>query len=261
MKTPEAVAELRAAPFNPRQISDEALESLKKSMVHFGDLSGIVFNRKTGNLVGGHQRIKHLDPKWKIMKSPCKDSVGTVSVGNIVTPFGAWQYREVDWPLQKEKAANIAANKHGGEWDIPKLKDILVELDGINFDLELTGYTDKELEDLIAPVESSDAELLKKIRVTIDDPKSVVEKGDVFELGGKHTLAVCDVFSEWPVYCKFLKEGSLLLPFPGPFAPLTLKAQENVFVMVQPEPYIAGHILDRFKEVHGKSSVVKKNSR
>jgi hypothetical protein len=48
-------------------------------------------------------------------------------------------------------AANIAANKHGGDWDVPKLNEILLDLDASNYDLSLTGFTDTELENLLAP--------------------------------------------------------------------------------------------------------------
>lgn len=144
-----SVSDLTPAPYNPRHISDTALESLKKAMKEFGDLSGIVFNRRTCRLIGGHQRVKGLDPSWPIVKVPVSDAVGTVAEGYIETPFGRWLYREVEWPEAKEKAANIAANKHGGEWDIPAMKDLLVELDTGAFDLLLTGFDEAELKKLI----------------------------------------------------------------------------------------------------------------
>lgn len=149
MSAKKTVASLHPAPYNPRKISDEQLAILGKTLAEFGDLSGIVVNRTTGNLVGGHQRLKHLDPKWPIMADPVKDKTGGVAVGHIVTPWGALAYREVEWSEQKEKAANIAANKAGGEFDIPKLKDLLIELDDGAFDLKLTGFTEPELKALI----------------------------------------------------------------------------------------------------------------
>lgn len=47
----------------------KALRALQKSMAEFGDLSGIVFNRRTGNLIGGHQRIKIIDPLRNLIPS------------------------------------------------------------------------------------------------------------------------------------------------------------------------------------------------
>ena len=151
------VADLRPAEYNPRKISPEALKMLARSLAEFGDLSGIIFNRKTGNMIGGHQRVKALDPKWEIVieheeKAPFdgdKEGGRSIAEGHISTPFGKLVYREVAWSEKKEKAANIAANKHGGEWDIPKLKELLVELNDGSIDLAITGFDEKELQALI----------------------------------------------------------------------------------------------------------------
>lgn len=137
------VSDLKPSLSNPRKISEKRLKMLEKSMREFGDLSGIIFNRRTGNLIGGHQRIKNLDPKWEIVRENAKDGLGTVAKGYIKTPFGDWIYREVDWPEKKERAANIAANKHGGEFEIFSLNEILSELKGI--DPEIMGFMDEEL--------------------------------------------------------------------------------------------------------------------
>ena len=145
----KTVSSLSPSDYNPRKISDKQLDNLGKAMAEFGDLSGIIFNVRTNRIVGGHQRIKKLAPAWEIIKEPASDQVGTVALGHIETPFGRWQYREVDWEEKKELAANVAANKHGGEWDFPKLKDILVELDDGAFDMDLTGFGEGELKELI----------------------------------------------------------------------------------------------------------------
>lgn len=55
--------DLTPADYNPRTISDEAYEGLGNSIVRFGMLDHIVWNRRTGNIVGGHQRYKQL---WEL---------------------------------------------------------------------------------------------------------------------------------------------------------------------------------------------------
>ena len=47
---------LTAAPYNPREISDEALAGLKESLSRFGLVQPIVWNKRSGHVVGGHQR-------------------------------------------------------------------------------------------------------------------------------------------------------------------------------------------------------------
>jgi DNA modification methylase len=143
LRGPRKVAEIKPAKCNPRKISDQQLEVLKRAMREFGDLSGLVMNLRTGHLVGGHQRLKHLDPSWPIVKRPYSDRVGTKAAGYVQTPFGRFTYREVDWPKHKEIAANLAANKISGEWDNEKLAPILQELVTLP-EFDLTGFTAQE---------------------------------------------------------------------------------------------------------------------
>lgn len=133
------VKDLKPADYNPRVISEERLRMLGKSMREFGDLSGVVFNIKTGHLVGGHQRIKHLDPEWNIVKERCMDDTGSVAQGYIETPNGRLNYREVKWPLEKEIQANIAANNHGGEFDKKALARLFKKM-GKRQDAALLGF-------------------------------------------------------------------------------------------------------------------------
>jgi len=54
------LVDLKMAEYNPRKISDDAFEGLGESINKFGLLIPIVWNKRTGNIVGGHQRYKHL---------------------------------------------------------------------------------------------------------------------------------------------------------------------------------------------------------
>ena len=56
----QSIDDLRASPRNPRKISAEALAGLKTSLASYGDISGIVWNERTGELVAGHQRVRAL---------------------------------------------------------------------------------------------------------------------------------------------------------------------------------------------------------
>ena len=49
---------LTPADYNPRDISDKAFEGLKQSIITFGFVDPIIVNRSSGNIVGGHQRLK-----------------------------------------------------------------------------------------------------------------------------------------------------------------------------------------------------------
>jgi hypothetical protein len=144
------ISDLKRADYNPRQISEWAKEALRKSMMKFGDLSGIVVNIRTGRIVGGHQRVSLFDQAWRITKQTViKDDVGTVAEGLIATPYGNWSYREVDWDETLEMAANIAANKHGGLWDINKLRNLTGKIKDADSQLVMfTGLEDTMLENM-----------------------------------------------------------------------------------------------------------------
>jgi ParB-like chromosome segregation protein Spo0J len=124
------IEKLNPAAYNPRkdlQPGDPEYEKLKRSMQEFGYVEPIVWNKRTENIVGGHQRYKVLL------------DMGMSEVDCVV----------VDLDETKEKALNIALNKIQGDWDMPKLKDLLQELDTGEFDLELTGFDMDEIEDLM----------------------------------------------------------------------------------------------------------------
>lgn len=183
------LSKLKPNPKNPRRITDEKLSMLKKSMAEFGDLSGIVYNRRTGQLVGGHQRVKVLPPEASIhidreFSEP--SPTGTIAKGTVEIDGEGFVYREVDWSEEKEKAANIAANKHGGEWDLPQLSEWLLELDAANYDMDLTGFDMTELENLMAPVRKVEGQCDEDEVPENITPKTV--RGDLYLLGNHRLL-------------------------------------------------------------------------
>jgi len=117
------ISELSPAKYNPRTISSDSLGRLTKSLSELGNLQPITWNAKTGNIVGGHQRLKC----YSALK---KDEVEVWAV---------WLDEA------QEKAANIALNKLSGEFDMPKLKDILEEIDVGEIDVDITGFSLEEI--------------------------------------------------------------------------------------------------------------------
>lgn len=123
---------------NPRTITDSKLLALEKNALEFGSLDGFVYNLKTKRLVGGHQR-KKIFKTAKVVKF--KDS----EYGYVEWNGQRWPYREVSWSESKEKAANIAANKGAGQWDLPKLGEWMNALKADPaFNLDLTMFDEYE---------------------------------------------------------------------------------------------------------------------
>ncbi|TGE33338.1 site-specific DNA-methyltransferase [Desulfosporosinus sp. Sb-LF] len=164
--------QLKAAKYNPRKDlkpGDEEYEKLRRSLEEFGYVEPVIWNKKTGNIVGGHQRFKILAEQ------------GAKEIDCVV----------VDMDEQKEKALNIALNKISGEWDAPLLEDLLKDLSESGFDVSLTGFEAADLRDLVATdedVKEDDFDATKALE-EIKTPMS--KRGDVWLLG-KHRLMCGD---------------------------------------------------------------------
>ena len=104
------IDKLNPAPYNPRQDlqpGDPAYEKLSRSINEFGCVEPIVWNERTGNVVGGHQRLKVL------RESGLSEVEASV----------------VDLDPDREKALNLALNKITGSWDDTRLAELLRELE------------------------------------------------------------------------------------------------------------------------------------
>lgn len=119
-------SQLKNAPYNPRKISPAALIDLRKSLQQHGVVEPFVWNVRTGNLVGGHQRLSQLD----VLEGSPNYSV---------------HVNKIDVDDRTEVALNIALNNPNmqGEYDIPALIDLLRD---DKFDLDLTGFKSVDLE-------------------------------------------------------------------------------------------------------------------
>ena len=104
------------APYNPRRIEPDQLAALRSSLRTFGAVEPVVANRRSGRIVGGHQRVKAAEAE-----------------GIEALPV-VW----VDLDETGEKQLNLALNRISGEWDEPALAALLEELGSSA--LDLTGF-------------------------------------------------------------------------------------------------------------------------
>ena len=164
--------DLLPADYNPRKDlkpGDAEYEKLKRSLEQFGYVEPVIWNKTTGRVVGGHQRLKVLI------------DLGITEVECVV----------VELDEENEKALNVALNKISGEWDKDKLALLIADLQGADFDVSLTGFEPAEIDDLFKDT------LEGKVKDDEFDVKAELEKpavsklGDVWKLG-RHTLVCGD---------------------------------------------------------------------
>lgn len=169
------LSDLKAADYNPRIDlfpGMEEYEKLKQSILEFGFVDPPIFNKQTGNLVGGHQRVV-------VARDLCLFDEIEVSI--------------VDLPLEKEKALNIALNKISGKWDEEKLAILLKELG--DEEISLTGFDQEEIDDLITafdyqedidqPIVEDEFDVNQFIE---DHPQPKTKRGQLWKLGDHYLM-------------------------------------------------------------------------
>ena len=93
------IKDLNPAPYNPRTSTQKQEDNLKASLEKFGVVEPIIYNKQTGNIVGGHFRVRELK------------KLGHKEVDCVI----------VDLNEADEKELNIRLNANTGAWDWDEL--------------------------------------------------------------------------------------------------------------------------------------------
>lgn len=164
-----SVGQLKPAAYNPRKQlkpGDKEYEKIKNSIQEFGYVEPIIVNYDM-TVIGGHQRL------------------------NVLKDLG---YEEVQCVVvhiedeHKVKALNIALNKITGAWNEQLLADLIVDLQSVDFNVDLTGFEAPEVEQLFSKVHN------KKVKEDDFDVDGELEKpsfsraGDIWLLGEHHVI-------------------------------------------------------------------------
>lgn len=125
--------DIKPAPYNPRvelTAKDREFKALTASIEQHGLVQPLIVNIRDGYLIGGHQRLNVLK------------AAGETETEAVV----------VDLDEAHAKALCLALNKLDGEWDYGILYDIMNELRDAGADTLSTGFTDREIDDLIGEI-------------------------------------------------------------------------------------------------------------
>lgn len=127
-----SVSRLRPWAGNPRVMPASEMEKLKRSIQEFGLVEPLVVREADHTVIGGHQRL---------------EAAQALGLARVPVVF-------VDLSEAQAKALNVALNKIQGEWDLPKLGELLEELRDLpDLDETLSGFDDREIETLLSELE------------------------------------------------------------------------------------------------------------
>ena len=164
-----SVDALRPAAYNPRKklkAGDKEYEKIKNSILEFGYVEPIIVNYDM-TVIGGHQRLTVL-----------KD-LGYTEVQCVVVHIE---------DEHKVKALNIALNKITGAWNEELLADLLVDLQSVDFNTDLTGFEAPEIEQLFSKVHNKD---IKEDDFDVEEELKnppISRKGDIWFLGSHRVI-------------------------------------------------------------------------
>ncbi|MAH46903.1 DNA methylase N-4 [Candidatus Pacearchaeota archaeon] len=165
------ISELTLDPKNARQHPDRNIQTLMLSLTHYGQRTPLVANSKTKIVLKGNGLLM-------AAKELGWDRIAVV-----------W----VDDDDETAKAYAIMDNQSGetSEWDLPNLKDILEELDTGAFRMDLTGFLETEIADLMTQLREPGSGLTDDDAVP-EVGEQICKPGDLWVLG-EHRLLCGDV--------------------------------------------------------------------
>ena len=114
---------------NPRSITDRALRRLRDSLADLGDLGGVVFDQNSGQIVGGHMRLRSMfgesAGEFNVQDADIEliaeydppTAQGTIAEGFLRWRGGRYSFRKVRWDEATFRRANFVANQPAGDWD------------------------------------------------------------------------------------------------------------------------------------------------
>jgi len=183
------LSKFKKAPYNPRIMSPEAKDALRSSIETFSDISGIVINNTTRNVLAGNHRLEVLYETYGKENLALKEITPTlhsIMAGEKDTGFIV---RIVEWPEAKEKAANVSANSEliMGEFT-SGLQDLLAEIEasGLPINLESLRFDELSLDlsDLSDAIGAENESTIDKIQ------KEAREKNDALSDAGNESSEV-----------------------------------------------------------------------
>ncbi len=157
-------------PRNARKHPDANLEAIKHSLQAYGQRKPIVVNSETNYIEAGNGLwLAAKELGWKKIAAVMVKDDSAMATG---------------YAIMDNQSALLA------EWDFPVLKDLLEQLDTGSFNMDLTGFDSKAIEDLMTQFHEPEQGLTDDDEVP-DAPEPICKMGDLWQLG-EHRLLCGD---------------------------------------------------------------------
>ena len=169
------VSELIPYVNNARTHSQEQVNKLRSSLREFGFVNPVIIDADK-NVIAGHGRLMAAKEEG-ITEVPCV---------------------LVDYLTEAQKKAYILADNRYAQdagWDEELLRLEIEALEGMDFDVSLTGFNEDEISDLFAGADTSDTQDDDFDLSDALEKAAFVERGDVWVVG-RHRLMCGDATSE-----------------------------------------------------------------
>lgn len=248
---------LNVLPNNPRHGD---IESVRKSYQQFGQRKPIVARRADRVVIAGnHQLLAARELGWKDIAVVWVDDDEATAAAftladNRTSDLGTYDDALLHALLSQVEAADDAALFAATGFNTFDMAALLESsLNPIAAD---DGHDDSN-EDDEDPGEQvpERSALLALSDLGWLEPSTVTHKGQHWKLGHHH-LFVVDLNRDHQVFVPYLTPNTIFAPYPNPHLLGTMSARETPFVLVQPRPILAAHLIDKFVALFGSKNVV-----
>lgn len=237
------------------------IPQIVQSLHALGQYKPVVVQLSTRHvMVGNHTRAAYLDLRDSHKNGcPYEEKCGR--------DWAEIDVRWVDCDNKTAKKINLVDNRSAdlGDYDNQALAELLRSMEG---DYAATGYDDDFLVGLLDQMASDaldrdgdgDGEgewdeseqpdvgtLLALADISVAEPTRQPANGTIWKLGD-HLLVIARISDEHYLWRDYL-EGRTFAPYPDPYLTASEVAREKTLLMVQPNRYLAGHLLDKHEAV------------
>lgn len=211
------------------------VEKVAESLLWNGQFRPLVVQRSTGYVLAGNHTLR-----------AAVDVLGWETVEVTYVDVDDEHARRI--VLADNRTSDLA------DYDEEALHRLLAESGD---DLTGTGWEEEERVTLarLFDAERSDpddaedqlpakGDLLALADVAVGEPEHQPAHGSVWRLG-RHTLVIARVSDEHALWSPYLEPDVVFCPYPDPYITATELAAGRPLLLVQPNRYLAGHLMDK----------------